>query len=131
MSDDADPRSAGFLVGDGDRTVALLALFALAQVVVAATLPAGDLLLTAALETLLVGLLLVPLTTGPAPGRTVAAFLVALAGLGGLAWGTFAIAESLWLVAVVLGVVVAPVAYYLHRYARVVAGRHGDLPPSW
>ena len=83
----------GLFPGDGDRTVPALVLFALAQVVVTATLPAAQ-PTTIVVEALLIGVVLVPFARGPAPPRSVAAFLVALGGLGGLAWVTVAITDS-------------------------------------
>ena len=127
---DSGSATGGLLAGLGDRTVPALALFAVGQVVVTAALPAGALPATVVVEAVLVGLLLVPLARGPAPIPAVGTFLIALAGLGGLAWGTFVLTDSLWLVALVLAAVAAPVAYYLHRYARVVAGRYGEVPPA-
>jgi hypothetical protein len=104
-------------------------LFALGQVVVAATVGDGGALPQLVLvEALVFGLLAVPALGLEGREAYLGGLGVALAGLGGLAWSALVLSGSLTAAVIVVGGIAAAAAYYLHRYGRVVAGRYGTVP---
>jgi hypothetical protein len=112
-------------------TTSTVVVFAVGQVVVAATLPASaGLPVVAAVEAPLIGLLLVAALREPASRVFAGAFAIALGVLGTVTWLAVFWSGSLWVGALALVAVAVPAAYYLHRYARVVVGRHASLPEA-